>query len=200
MNLITSVGRNFFNTAIGRCGVAWSERGLLAVQLPAASDERTFARVVQHAPDAREAPMPGDVQRACDAMTALLEGESPDLTFIALDTTNVPSFNQQVYEITRAIPHGETRTYGEIARQLGDVALSRAVGQALGQNPLTIVVPCHRVLAANGKTGGFSATGGVTTKFKMLAIEKARIARRDSDQQTMLFEPELSVAPLRRRG
>ena len=84
-----------------------------------------------------------------------------------------PEFHQRVYQLARAIPPGETKTYGEIAAALGDKTLSRAVGQALGRNPWPIVVPCHRVLAANGKTGGFSADGGVDTKMRMLTIEGA---------------------------
>ena len=88
----------------------------------------------------------------------------------------VPDFNRSVYDIARTIAPGETLTYGDIATRLGDKLLSRAVGKALGENPFPIVIPCHRVLAANGKTGGFSANGGVTTKFRMLAIERARIA------------------------
>jgi methylated-DNA-[protein]-cysteine S-methyltransferase len=131
-------------------------------------------------------------------MVALLEGEPDDLTDITLDMSDVPDFNRQVYEIARTIPPGEIVTYGEIAQRLGDKMLSRAVGQALGQNPFTIVVPCHRVLAANGKTGGFSANGGVTTKFRMLTIERARIGG-DTDDAPMLFEPEFSVAPSPRR-
>ena len=95
--------------------------------------------------------------------------------------------------------HADTLTYGDIALRLGDKTLSRAVGQALGQNPFPIVIPCHRVLAANGKTGGFSANGGVITKFRMLAIERAKIAGKHSQDAPMLFEPELSVAPHRRR-
>jgi methylated-DNA-[protein]-cysteine S-methyltransferase len=87
----------------------------------------------------------------------------------------MPDFNLQVYEIARKIPAGETLTYGDIAKRLGDVQLSRAVGQAMGQNPVPIVVPCHRVVAAGGKTGGFSAPGGSQTKLKILAIERAKV-------------------------
>ncbi|WP_458761411.1 methylated-DNA--[protein]-cysteine S-methyltransferase [Afipia sp. TerB] len=192
-----SIGFAFFDTAIGRCAVAWGERGILAVQLPESDDDRTRARLLKKHPEARDMSPPPDVRRACEAMTALLEGEPDDLAGIKLDMSEVPDFNRQVYEIARTIPPGGTLTYGEIAQRLGDKTLSRAVGQALGQNPFTIVVPCHRVLAANGKTGGFSANGGVTTKFRMLTIERAKIGR-DTDDAPMLFEPEFSVAPRRR--
>lgn len=192
-------GFALFDTAIGRCGVAWGERGLLGVQLPESGDARTRERLLQKAPGARETTPPADVQHACDAMTKLLEGEATDLSFIVLDTDHLPAFNRSVYDISRTIAPGETLTYGDIASRLGDKLLSRAVGKALGENPLPIVIPCHRVLAANGKTGGFSANGGVTTKFRMLTIERARISG-EADDAPMLFDPGLSIAPRRRRG
>lgn len=192
-------GFALFDTAIGRCGVAWGERGLLGVQLPEGDDAKTRTRLLQKAPGAREATPPEDVRRACDAMTELLDGHATDLSFIALDTDHLPAFNRSVYDIARTIAPGETLTYGDIASRLGDKLLSRAVGKALGENPLPIVIPCHRVLAANGKTGGFSANGGVTTKFRMLTIERAKIAK-TSDDAPMLFDPGLSIAPRRRRG
>lgn len=194
-----TAGLAVFDTAIGRCGVAWHERGLIGVQLPELSDTRTLSRLSQKAPGARPAAMPPAVRQACDAMTALLNGEAPDLTFIALDLDNVSPFNRSVYDITRTIAPGETLTYGEIATRLGDKLLSRAVGKALGENPLPIVIPCHRVLAANGKTGGFSASGGVTTKFRMLAIERAQSAKNGTQDEPMLFDPGLSIAPRRKR-
>jgi len=195
-----TTGFALFDTAIGRCGVAWGEGGLLGVQLPEADDTRTRSRLLQKAPGAREMTPPVGVQRACDAMAELLDGEARDLSFVALDTDHLPAFNRSVYDIARTIAPGETLTYGDIASRLGDKLLSRAVGKALGENPLPIVIPCHRVLAANGKTGGFSANGGVTTKFRMLAIERARIAGAASNDAPMLFDPGLSIAPRRRRG
>ncbi|MES2752000.1 MAG: methylated-DNA--[protein]-cysteine S-methyltransferase [Pseudomonadota bacterium] len=192
-------GFALFDTAIGRCGIAWGDRGLLGVQLPETGDARTRARILAKAPGAKEAAPPADVQRACDAMANLLRGETTDLSFIAVDVGNVPAFNRSVYDVARTIAPGETLTYGDIALRLGDKMLARAIGQALGQNPFPIVIPCHRVLAANGKTGGFSANGGVATKFRMLAIERARVASRAADDAPMLFDPGLSVAPQRHR-
>lgn len=195
-----TTGFALFDTEIGRCGIAWGERGLLGVQLPEADDTRTRARILQKAPGAQEAPMPANIHQACDAMAELLRGEAMDLSFIAVDLEKIPDFNRSVYDIARTIAPGETLTYGDIATRLGDKLLSRAVGKALGENPFPIVIPCHRVLAANGKTGGFSANGGVTTKFRMLAIERARIASHASEDAPMLFDPGLSIAPRRRRG
>jgi len=110
-------------------------------------------------------------------MAALLQGEPRDLREIPVHAERVPDLNRRVYEIARAIPPGETRTYGELAIELGDPALARAVGQALGQNPFPIVVPCHRVLGARGSIGGFSAPGGASTKARMLAIEGVQVGR-----------------------
>ncbi|MBV5269549.1 MAG: methylated-DNA--[protein]-cysteine S-methyltransferase [Afipia sp.] len=193
-----TTGLALFDTDIGRCGIAWGDRGLLGVQLPEATDARTLSRLAQKAPAARETAMPDHVRRACDAMTELLRGEANDLAFIVVDMEQVPAFNRRVYDLARTIAPGETLTYGDIATRLGDKLLSRAVGKALGENPFPIVIPCHRVLAANGKTGGFSANGGVTTKFRMLAIERARIASHASEDAPMLFDPGLSIAPQRR--
>jgi methylated-DNA-[protein]-cysteine S-methyltransferase len=158
-----------FDTAIGRCGIAWGARGINAVQLPMGNEEKTRARIRQRHGDIAEAAPPAVVQNAIDGIVELLAGKPNDLADIVLDLDGVPEFNRGVYDIAP----GKTLTYGDIAKRLGGVELSRDVGQALGRNPCPIVVPCHRVLAAGGKPGGFSANGGVVTKLKMLAIEGA---------------------------
>lgn len=164
-----------FDTAIGRCGVVWAAHGIVAVQLPQPDDAQTLIRIRQRHPAIAEAPPPAAVQAAIDGMVTLLAGTPADLTAVALDLAEVSAFNRNVYAIARTIPPGRTLTYGDIARKLGGVELSREVGQALGQNPCLIVVPCHRVLAAGDKPGGFSANGGVVTKLKLLAIEGAYV-------------------------
>jgi methylated-DNA-[protein]-cysteine S-methyltransferase len=171
---MTEQSFTLFETAIGACGVVWGARGLLGVQLPEANERATKARVLRRFPAARESSPPPDVQYAIDGMTALLRGERRDLADVAIDNAHVPGFNARVYAIVRKVPPGETITYGEIAQRLGDKTLARAVGQAMGQNPCPIVMPCHRVLAADGKSGGFSASGGVVTKLKLLTIEGAQ--------------------------
>jgi methylated-DNA-[protein]-cysteine S-methyltransferase len=162
-----------FDTAIGSCGIAWGERGIIAVQLPMSSTEKTRQRLHQRFGDIKQANPPAAVQGAIDGMVELLAGKPNDLSDVVLDLEGVPEFNRRVYDIARKIPPGKTLTYGDIAKRLGGVELSREVGQALGRNPCPVVVPCHRVLAAGGKPGGFSANGGVVTKLKMLAIEGA---------------------------
>ncbi|HEX9478100.1 MAG TPA: methylated-DNA--[protein]-cysteine S-methyltransferase [Methylomirabilota bacterium] len=167
-------GFALFDTAIGWCGIAWGARGLVGVQLPEGSAPATRARLLRRFPDAREAPPPPEAQRAIDGITTLLRGEPSALDGVALDMEGVPEFNRRVYEVARTIPWGATLSYGEIAKRLGDPGVARDVGQALGQNPFAIVVPCHRVLAAGGKWGGFSARGGVSTKRRLLSIEAAQ--------------------------
>jgi methylated-DNA-[protein]-cysteine S-methyltransferase len=162
-----------FDTAIGRCGIAWGPRGINAVQLQMSSEEKTRARIRQRYGDIAESTPPPEVKSAIDGIVELLAGKPNDLTDVVLDLEDVPEFNRGVYDIARTIPPGKTLTYGDIAKKLGGVELSRDVGQALGRNPCPIVVPCHRVLAAGDKPGGFSANGGVVTKLKMLEIEGA---------------------------
>jgi methylated-DNA-[protein]-cysteine S-methyltransferase len=164
-----------FDTAIGSCGIAWGERGIFAVQLPMSSEDKTRKRIHQRYGGINEAAPPAEVQGAIDGIVELLAGQPNDLAEVALDLEGVPEFNRRVYDIARKIPPGKTLTYGDIAKRLGGVELSRDVGQALGHNPCPVVVPCHRVLAAGGKPGGFSANGGVVTKLKMLAIEGAYV-------------------------
>jgi methylated-DNA-[protein]-cysteine S-methyltransferase len=163
-----------FDTAIGSCGIVWTARGIAAVQLPEADAQKTRARMLRRFPAAREAKPTASVQRAIDGVVALLQGERRDLTDIVIDDGAIPDFNRRVYAIARKIPPGQTMTYGQIAEQLGDKLLARDVGQAMGENPTPIIMPCHRVLAAGGKTGGFSANGGVTTKLRLLTIEGAQ--------------------------
>src|SRR3954465_9271944 len=164
-----------FDSPIGPCGIIWGERGISGVQLPMGSEEKARKRIHQRNGEGTEAPPPAEVQRAIDGMIELLAGKPNDLSGVTLDLDGVPEFNRGVYDIARKIPPGKTMTYGDIAKRLGGVELSRDVGQALGRNPCPIVVPCHRVLAAGNKPGGFSANGGVDTKLKMLAIEGADV-------------------------
>lgn len=186
-----------FDTLIGRCGVAWGESGLIGMQLPeaapgAASPGVEWARLRKRYPDSVEAVPPPRIERVIERVRDLLAGGRDDLTDIPLDQTDVSDFNRRVYEIARAIGPGETSTYGEVARAMGDPGAARAVGKALGENPWPIVVPCHRVLAASGRMGGFSAPGGAGTKARLLTIERAR-----TDAVPTLFDLEFSVAPPR---
>jgi methylated-DNA-[protein]-cysteine S-methyltransferase len=166
-------GYTLFDTALGRCAIAWGPRGIAAVELPGRDDAATVRRVRRALPDAVEASPPADVADAIAAIALLLSGEPRDLPALALDMDDVPEFHRRVYDVARAIPPGETRSYGEVATALGEPGAAQAVGRALGRNPFPIIVPCHRVLAADGTLHGFSAPGGLETKRRMLALEGA---------------------------
>ena len=170
---MNAIGYALFDTPIGGCALVWGGRGLLGVLLPAASEAMTRRRINQHFALAREAPPPADVARTIARIVALLNGAPDDLSDVPIDLAGVPAFHRRVYEVARGIAPGATLTYGEVALRLGEPHAARAVGQALGANPWPIVVPCHRVLAAGGKAGGFSAPGGLRTKLRLLQIEGA---------------------------
>jgi methylated-DNA-[protein]-cysteine S-methyltransferase len=155
-----------FDTELGVCAVAWSPIGIAGVELP--------SRLTRALPSLGEGiAVPDFVRVAIDGMAAVLAGERRDLRDIPLDDDRVEPFRRQVYEATRAIPPGSTATYGEIARAIGIPDGARDVGAALSRNPFPIVVPCHRVIAANGALTGFSAAGGLATKRRMLELEGA---------------------------
>jgi methylated-DNA-[protein]-cysteine S-methyltransferase len=166
-----------FDTAIGRCGIAWGERGIIGVQLPEAQPAATRARLRRRFPGAVEAAPPPLARRAIARISALLDGEAVDLGDLLLDMEQLPAFQRRVLQVARSIPVGGTLTYGEIAARIGEPGAARAVGQALGANPFPLIVPCHRVLAAGGKPGGFSAPGGIATKLRLLATEGASTFR-----------------------
>jgi methylated-DNA-[protein]-cysteine S-methyltransferase len=170
------ISYTIFETAIGWAGLAWGDQGLVGVHLPEREPDTARRSFERRFPGAVEAAAPDDLAPVIEGIRALMRGEKADLSAASLDLERVPAFNARVYEIARRIPPGETLTYGEIAVRLGDKLLARDVGQALGQNPWPIVVPCHRVTAAGGKLGGFSARGGARTKLKLLAIEGAQAA------------------------
>jgi methylated-DNA-[protein]-cysteine S-methyltransferase len=197
---MTHRGYALFDTPIGRCAIAWGAAGVLGVQLPESREGETRRRLLERFPGTPEAPPPSEVGRALDGITALLRGEASDLSFVLLDMEGVPPFHRRVYEAARAIPAGATASYGDLASRLGAEGAARAVGQALGRNPFAIVVPCHRVLAAGGRLGGFSANGGITTKLRLLSIEgslaSGASARAGSDG-AFRFDPGLAVEHLR---
>jgi len=168
------LGCCLFETAIGSCGIAWTDVAIASVQLPEASPEGTRRRLQRYTGELPEGQAPAFVQQAIARIQALLQGERDDLSDLPLDMEGVPAFHQRVYEVARAIPPGGVLTYGEVARRVGEPGAARAVGQALGHNPFAPVVPCHRVLAAGGRSGGFSAEGGARTKLRLLEIEQAR--------------------------
>jgi methylated-DNA-[protein]-cysteine S-methyltransferase len=166
-------GYALFDTAIGRCALVWRGGLVVGAALPEASDERARASLARRFPGAPESEPPPFAATAIERIVTLLAGGKTDLGDIALDLQG-SAFERNVWQAARRIPCGEVRSYGDIARDIGAPGAAQAVGIALGRNPVPIVIPCHRVLAADGRSGGFSAPGGVATKFKILEIEGAR--------------------------
>jgi methylated-DNA-[protein]-cysteine S-methyltransferase len=165
-----------FATPIGRCSIAWNERGIALLQLPESSEAVARARILRRFPSARPAAPPAEVKRVIDAIGSLLRGQPAALEAVELDMHGVPPFHQRVYEAARRILPGATLSYGAVAVRAGAPGAARAVGQALRKNPFAIVVPCHRVLAAGGKIGGFTANGGLDTKRRLLELERPELA------------------------
>jgi len=160
-------------TPLGAMGILWGDAGIAQTWLHAGTVERARAQIRGACPGAAEATPPAGVATALEDVAALLDGQPRSLSSAALDMAAIPDFDRRVYEVARTIPPGKTLTYGDIAHRLGQPGSAQAVGQAMGHNPFPIIVPCHRVLAAGGKDGGFSARGGVGTKRRMLVIEGA---------------------------
>ena len=179
----TETGMALFETAIGRCGIAWGGDGLVAISLPHSRDERTREQLRRRAPGADERTPPAFVREAIDRIVALLNGEPSDLDGIELDLGDVEPFDRRVAVAARSVGPGRTVTYGELAARIGAAGEAREVGAALGRNRFPLVVPCHRVVAADGGLGGFSAPGGTETKRRLLAIE-----RRHADGPLTLFD------------
>lgn len=158
---VSTVGHCFFDTAIGSCAIAWSDRGIVALQLPERDDAATLARIRR--PAGSELAPPDFVAQAIDGIRRVLAGDDDDLQWARLDLDGSTDFDREVYAVTRAIGPGRTRSYGEVAASVGEPGAAQAVGQSLGRNPIPLLVPCHRVLAADRSLHGFSAYGGVVT-------------------------------------
>jgi methylated-DNA-[protein]-cysteine S-methyltransferase len=175
---------SLFETAVGRCAVLWRGARLTGVLLPAANGDAMTKAVRRRDANAVEASPPAFVADAIDRIRKLCAGARVSFDGAALDRDAIDPLANMVYDILLRVPFGKTTTYGAIAEELGDKSLSRAVGAALGANPFPIIIPCHRVLAAGGRIGGFSAPGGADTKRRLLEIEGAFAVER-----LPLFEP-----------
>jgi methylated-DNA-[protein]-cysteine S-methyltransferase len=176
---MSAIHHHVFETVIGFCGVAWTARGLVGVQLPEADRTATERRLVARSGSAGASEPPSWVVGVIADIRRYLAGEAVDFSGVAVDLSGLDPFRQRLYAAMRSLPWGRTTTYGELARQLGATEWegARAVGEAMGRNPVPLVIPCHRVLAAGGKLGGFSAPGGAATKAKLLALEGVHLDR-----------------------
>ncbi|CAN5190430.1 methylated-DNA--[protein]-cysteine S-methyltransferase [soil metagenome] len=188
-------GYTIFDTSVGRCGIAWSHAGIVGVRLPEAREIETRRLLLRQFPEARETQPPDDVELAIEGIATLLRGTPCDLSDAPLDMAGIPPFHRRVYDTVRLIPHGQTRTYAELAARLGASGAVHAVGQAINRNPFAILVPCHRTLVTSGQTGGFAGNGGIISKVRLLSIEGAL-----ADRGPTLFDALLSVAPPRVQG
>ncbi len=163
-----------FETAFGRAAIAWGPGGIRRTLLPEAEEGATRRLLARLLPDAVEAEPEGEMAAVIAAIRSLLGGGRDDLGMARLDMAGIEPFPAAVYAELRKVGPGETLTYGALAERVGAAGQARAIGAILGRNPFPIIVPCHRVLAAGGKAGGFSAPGGVATKLLMLTAEQAR--------------------------
>ncbi|MDX2204951.1 MAG: methylated-DNA--[protein]-cysteine S-methyltransferase [Hyphomicrobiaceae bacterium] len=162
---------HLFDTAFGSCAIAWSDAGLVRVQLPEPTRADTEERIRRVGAEPSAMPLPACASDAVSALQMHLAGKAVALETLRLDETIVSTFNAAVYRALRAVPRGTTLTYGDLAKRVGQPGAARAVGAAMGSNPWPVIVPCHRVLARGARIGGFSAPGGAATKERLLALE-----------------------------
>ena len=172
---MSSVQYSIVPTALGVFGAAWGEAGIVGTWMHERTPERTRAQILRAFPGARESDPPAVIAAALADVVAMLEGD-PRTPAVGLDMRGVPDFERRVFELARTIPYGETLTYGAVASALGEEPMrARDVGQAMAHNRFAPIVPCHRVVAANGQLGGYSAPGGASTKRRLLELEGAAI-------------------------
>jgi methylated-DNA-[protein]-cysteine S-methyltransferase len=166
-----------FETAAGYCGLAWNAVGITRLQLPAATAGETERNLLRRLPAARAAAPPREIAAVVAAVTRYFCGERVDFSALQLDLGEQDDFFAKVYATVRRIEWGQTTTYGTVAKELGaGPEAARDVGQAMARNPVPLIIPCHRVLAAGGKVGGFSAPGGAGAKVRMLELEGIQLA------------------------
>jgi methylated-DNA-[protein]-cysteine S-methyltransferase len=173
----SDVSHTLVDTALGAIGLAWraTPRGVAIVrlQLPTGDQAATEQALTRRLDSARATALPEEIERIAGMIRAYAAGDSVDFSGVEVDVGPVEPIRRAIYAALRKLGHGETLTYGELADRAGFPGLAQAVGQAMGRNPVPLIIPCHRVLAAGGKLGGFSAPGGVTTKERMLKLERA---------------------------
>ena len=164
------VAYTLFETDFGFCGVAWSDAGLVRLQLPERDKQATEARLIRHW-EGSATPPPAPIAGAIEELARYFSGEAVTFAKVPLDLSATQAFHRTIYDATLKIGWGQTKTYGALAAECGSPGAARAVGQAMGRNPIPIIIPCHRVLAAGQRMGGFSAYGGTLAKERLLAME-----------------------------
>jgi methylated-DNA-[protein]-cysteine S-methyltransferase len=181
-----NTGYILFDTALGFAGIAWSDAGITRLQLPSATAESTTRNLLRRTPDAQVAVPPPHIAQAVAAVKRYFAGERIDFSDVPLDLAGQDDFFRAIYAAARQVGYGKTTTYGGLAKAIGrtDWEAAHDVGQAMAKNPVALIIPCHRVLAAGGKIGGFSAPGGAETKAKMLKLEGVKLGPK---QQSLRF-------------
>lgn len=177
-----------FETAAGFCGIAWNAVGITRFQLPTRAAEATERLLLRRLPAGEASQPTPEIQETVAAVRRYFEGEEIDFSGFAVDVEGQDAFFQRIYAATRALHWGQTTTYGALAKDLGaGPEAARDVGQAMAKNPVALIIPCHRVLAAGGKIGGFSAPGGSNTKLHMLELEGVHLGQPEPAQETFGF-------------
>jgi methylated-DNA-[protein]-cysteine S-methyltransferase len=175
-----------FETAAGYCGIGWNEGGITRFQLPTKSADATEKLLLRRIPDAARAVPPAEIADTIEAVQRYFAGEPVDFSTVKLDLGDQDEFFRRIYDAARQVGWGHTTTYGTLAKELGaGPEAARDVGQAMAKNPVALIIPCHRVLAAGGKIGGFSAPGGSTAKQRMLELEGVQVAPPKPVQQSL---------------
>jgi methylated-DNA-[protein]-cysteine S-methyltransferase len=177
-----------FETRGGFCGIAWNNVGITRFQLPAKSAEGAQRMLLRRALGAKPGAPTPEVAEAVAAVKCYFEGKETDFSGFKLDLGEQDPFFQRIYAAARLVGWGRTTTYGALAKELGaGPEAARDVGQAMANNPVALIIPCHRVLAAGGKVGGFSAPGGSASKIRMLALEAVHVEPASAAQQSFGF-------------
>ena len=177
-----------FETAMGFCGIAWSDAGVARFQLPTKTAEATDRLMRRRAFGAEPGAPPEKVEAVIEAAKRYFAGEETDFSQVELDLASEDAFFAQIYDALRRVGWGRTTTYGALAKEVGaGRERARDVGEAMARNPAPLIIPCHRVLAAGGKIGGFSAPGGSKTKARMLELEGVRLGPPEAGQQAFSF-------------
>lgn len=190
------VASHVFETAIGWFGLAWRGETIIASSLPArdrAATARNLARTLGglvtggKAREAGDGDLPPAIAALVARIRAYADGAEDDFCDVPVALEEVGAFRRAIYQAARRLAHGEATTYGELAASAGHPGMARETGAALGANPIPLIVPCHRILAAGGRIGGFSAPGGIDSKRRLLALERARLGKPDAAQASFGF-------------
>lgn len=178
---------HIFETAFGFCGIAWNERGISRFMLPMSASEAAEERMMGRLSVSGAAQPSGFALEAVAAAQRYFAGSHEDFSAYPVDLDGIDAFRRAIYRTARQLGYGRTTTYGGLAADAGFPNATRETGVALSRNPVPLIIPCHRILAAGGKLGGFSAPGGTATKQKMLALEKAASPNAPPAQASFAF-------------